>query len=86
MNETNSAKALKSGVWYTVANFIMKGIGFITTPIFTRLLTTTDFGKYNTYIAYEGLLTAIVGLGLYGTVKNAKLDFSQSITLFSCNE
>lgn len=50
---------------------------FLSLPIFTRLLSVYDFGVYNTYIAYEGILTAIIGLGLYGTVKNAKLDFKE---------
>ena len=73
--EDINKKARKAGIWYTIANILLKGIAFLTLPIFTRILSTTDFGKYNTYIAYEGILTAIVGLGLYGTVKNAKIDF-----------
>ena len=43
----NSYKALKSGVWYTASNFLVKSIGFITTPLFTRLLTKTEFGIFN---------------------------------------
>ena len=46
MITTNNVKALKSGIWYTAANFIMKGIGFITMPIFTRLLSHEDFGLH----------------------------------------
>lgn len=30
---SNNAKALKSGVWYTIANFITKSMVFISTPI-----------------------------------------------------
>ena len=37
MSSNNNVKALKSGIWYTAANFLTKSIGFITTPIFTRL-------------------------------------------------
>lgn len=68
-------KAGKAGVWYTIGNILLKGCLFLSLPVFTRLLTTNDFGIYNTYMAYEGLITAVLGLGLYGTVKNAKLDF-----------
>ena len=39
-NISNGKKALKSGVWYVVGNFMAKSAGFITMPIFTRLLTT----------------------------------------------
>jgi O-antigen/teichoic acid export membrane protein len=69
------AVAAKAGTWYTIANLLLKGVAFFSLPIFTRLLSTEDFGIYNTYIAYESILTAILGLGLYGTVKNAKLDY-----------
>ena len=70
-------KAGKAGLWYTVANMVLKGCVFLTLPVFTRILSTSDFGIYNAYIAYEQILQAILGLGLYGTVKNAKLDFEE---------
>lgn len=78
MKEINlNAKAGKAGVWYTFANMLLKGCLFLTLPVFTRLLSPVDFGIYNTYMAYEGLGTAVLGLGLYGTVKNAKLDYKE---------
>ena len=78
MKENIDEKATKAGAWYTIANILLKGCVFLSLPIFTRLMSTADFGIYNTYIAYEGIVTAILGLGLYGTVKNAKLDFKES--------
>ena len=59
MNLTNG-RVLKSGVWYTASNFLVKGIVFITTPIFTRLLTKTDFGLYNNYVSWLAIITIIV--------------------------
>lgn len=67
--------AVTAGLWYTIGNIVLKGCAFLSLPIFTRLLSTNDFGIYNAYIAYEQILTAIFGLGFYGTIKNAKLDF-----------
>lgn len=75
MNETNSAKALKSGVWYTVANFIMKGIGFITTPFFTRLLSHDEFGLYSNYASWLQTFTMFVTLNLASTFISARFDF-----------
>ena len=49
----NNKKALKSGVWYTASNFLDKSIGFITTPIFTRLLTKSRVLAY-TIIIHHG--------------------------------
>ena len=79
MSETDiNSKAKKAGAWYTISNILLKGCVFLTLPIFTRILSTSDFGIYNSYIAIEGIFTAIVGLGLYSTVKNAKLDFKEN--------
>ena len=77
MKRDVNARALKAGIWYTIGNIFLKGCIFLTLPIFTRIMSTSDFGIYNTYIAYEGLLTAIIGLGFYGSIKNAKLDFDK---------
>lgn len=71
-------KAFKAGTWYTIGNILLKGCIFFSLPIFIRLLTTIEFGEYNTYMAYEGIISAILGMGLYGTVKNAKLDFKKN--------
>ena len=76
-NKNLGSSAVKAGLWYTVGNIAIKGCVFISLPIFTRLLSTSDFGIYNEYIAYEQIMTAVLGLGLYGTVKNAKLDFKR---------
>lgn len=76
-NDDVDRKAGKAGLWYTIANILLKGCVFLSLPIFTRLMATGDFGIYNSYIAYEQLLQAVLGLGLYGTVKNAKLDFDE---------
>ena len=77
MELTRKQAASRAGLWYTVGNILLKGCVFFTLPIFTRMLSTGDFGIYNSYIAYENLIQAVLGLGLYGTVKNAKLDFEK---------
>lgn len=71
----NNKKALKSGIWYTAANFLMRSIGFITTPIFTRILTRQEFGLYNNYTSWLGILTIFVTLNLESTFISARYDF-----------
>ena len=68
-------KEIKAGAGYTIGNILIKGISFISLPIFSRLLTTSDFGLYNTYISYEAILTIIFGLGMHSTIKNAFYDY-----------
>ena len=38
--ENRGKQALKSGVWYTISSISVKAILIITTPLFTRLMTT----------------------------------------------
>ena len=57
---SNDIKALKSGAWYTVANFLTRSVGLITTPIFTRLLTKSDFGAYSNYTSWLSIAIIIL--------------------------
>lgn len=72
-------KFAKAGIGYTVGNILIKGLSFLTLPLFTRLMTTADYGIYTTYIAYESIFTIIVSLALYASLKNANIDFPGKI-------
>lgn len=70
-------KVLKAGTGYTISNYLLKGLGFITVPIFSRLLEISDFGIYNTFLSYEGILYLFIGVALHSSIKNAKYKFGQ---------
>lgn len=71
----NGRRELKAGLGYTIGNILIKGITFITLPIFSRILSTSQYGTFNTYMAYESILSIFLGLGMYASIKNAKFDF-----------
>ena len=73
----SNSKAVKSGIWYTAANFLMRSIGLITTPIFTRLLTHEEFGLYSNFSSWLGILTIIITLNLESTFISARYDFEE---------
>ena len=75
MSANNNVKALKSGIWYTASNFLVKSIGFITTPIFTRLLTHDEFGLYNNFTSWTSTFTILVTLNLTSTFISARFEF-----------
>lgn len=64
---------IEAGVSYIIGNMLIKGIPFFTLPLFTRLMSTTDFGIYNIYLSYESIVGIILGCGLSGTVRVAKV-------------
>lgn len=76
MNRYNS-KALKSGIWYTAANFLTKSIGIITTPIFTRLLTKNEIGAYGNYTSWLSIMTILIALTLESTFISAKYEYEE---------
>ncbi|MDN5343777.1 MAG: hypothetical protein PWP28_2658 [Oceanotoga sp.] len=68
-------KVIKAGSWYTVTNFFTKGITFLTLPIFTRLLSTSDYGIVNLYTSYLSIFTIIFSLDLVASIQRGKFDF-----------
>lgn len=75
MMEDTNGKALKAGIWYVVATFMTKGVVFLTTPIFTRLLTKEEYGTVSTYNSWLGIFTVLATLDLYSCLQIAKVDF-----------
>ena len=67
--------AIKSGVMYTLSNFLTKGLVFLTTPIFARIMSVKAFGEYSAFTTWQALLLCILPLGLDTTVARARLDF-----------
>ena len=60
----------KASFWFLICSFLQKGISIITTPIFTRLMSTTEYGNYNIFNSWENLLIIFVTLNLYSGVYN----------------
>lgn len=74
-NENIGEKALKAGVWYTVSNVATKAILVLTTPIFTRVMTLSDYGITATFTSWYTLLLTFCTLNLNYSVGRAKIDF-----------
>lgn len=56
---------VKASLWYLIASFFQKGISTLTTPIFTRIMTTQEYGQYQVYLSWHGIITIIVSLCIY---------------------
>lgn len=67
--------AVKAGAWYTVSSILLRAIALITTPIFTRLMSTADYGVTNTFTAWASLFTVFCTLNLSYSIGRAKQDF-----------
>ena len=79
MNDVGK-KALKAGMWYTVCTFILKGISFITMPLFTRLMSVSDVGLYANLTSWITILSGIATLDLYNSVNLAHFEYKGKIS------
>ena len=55
---------VKASFWFLISAFMQRGISFITTPIFTRLLNTTEYGQFNIFNSWLGIITVFMSLNL----------------------
>lgn len=68
---------IKASFWFLICSFLQKGISTITTPIFTRLLSTEEYGAYNVFNSWLGIISIFISLNLYNAV------FAQGLVKFS---
>lgn len=71
----NDSKAVKSSIWYTVASVSIRAVAIITTPIYTGMLTTADYGKANTFNSWIDVFNVFACLCVVYSIGRAKLDF-----------
>ncbi len=67
--------AFRSGSSYMLSNILISATSLLTAPIFTRLLSTSDYGIASNFAAWLNIGLVIIGLGLPYSIGNAKIDF-----------
>lgn len=77
-NEVNS-KVIKAGAGYIIGNYLLKGITFLSAPIFSRLLSPQDFGDFSTYVSFESILYILVGLTLHVSINSANYKYENQL-------
>lgn len=59
---------IRASFWFLICAFLQKGISSITTPIFTRLLSTAEYGQFSVFNSWYSIISIIVSLNLWGGV------------------
>ena len=60
----------KASMWFVLCSVVQKGIAFITTPIFTRMMSTKEYGLVSVYSSWVSILTVVLTLQLATGVYN----------------
>ncbi len=76
-------KFAQAGIWYVAANVIGNGVVLISSAVFTRILSKSDYGLVSTYSSWAVLLTQIISLNLYVSTRNAFLDYREEYDCFN---
>ena len=64
----NMPVQVKASLWYTICNFLQKGISFIVVPIYVRLLTPAEYGEWSVFQSWRDILIIFASLNLYAGV------------------
>ena len=75
--------ALKSGFWYLIANFAVKAMALITTPIFTRLLTKEEYGDYGNFTSWASIAVIVVTMSMEASLISAKYDYEDRLNQYN---
>lgn len=93
MNLFAKAKELKlparATLWYMVAAIIGKGVGFLSTPFFTRLMSGEEYGVFTLYLTILGVGSVICsavysGSGVYRAMQVYKNEIDSLIKSILC--
>lgn len=72
----NLQSPVKASMWFLICGFGQKGVSLLTTPVFTRIMTNAEYGRYSVYSSWLSIVEIIVSLnlaaGVYtrGLIKN----------------
>ena len=72
----NMSVGVKASVAYFLASVISKGIAYITTPIYTRLLTSAEYGKTSVFLTWQQIFGIVAMFNLsHGVFNNGMSDY-----------
>lgn len=77
-NDNLNKMVVKAGVWYVISQILVRGISFLSTPVFSRLLSTEDFGVIRIYESWLRVFFPVLTLSLYASIERAKFDFREN--------
>lgn len=81
-NSKLDSLALKAGAFYIFGQLLIRGITFLTTPVYTRLLSTAQYGEIRVYESWLLIMVPIMSLCLWRSVDRAKYDMGEEYNAY----
>ena len=62
--------AVKASLWFMICSVVQKGISFLVVPIYTRMLTTSEYGTYSVFLSWTNIFYIFATLNMSAGVYN----------------
>lgn len=72
-------KVVKAGLWYTAVSFLTKGAVFLTTPLFTRMMTKVDIGAFSNMASWLEIMIPLVTFDFVVSLGIARFDYKEEL-------
>ena len=59
---------VRASFWFLICTILQRSVSIVTTPIFTRLLSTTEYGTYSIFLSWMGILTCFITLYIFSDI------------------
>ena len=70
-------KIIRAGSMSLLATVITRAVNLISVPIFSRLLTTEEYGRVDVFMTYMNVFVIVSGLDFHGAVGKGRLDYKE---------
>lgn len=70
----NLSLPVKASIWFIVCNCILKSVQIITTPIYTRILSTSQYGEYTVFLSWIELVAIFTTLDIFYSGYNVGME------------
>lgn len=78
----SNSNILKNGGLSLIGTFLIKAVNLISIPVFSRLMSTDEYGKVSIFMTYVSIFTVLLGLDFLGAVEKGCLDFKNEKNQF----
>lgn len=74
----NLSKPTKASLWFIACYVIQRGLQFFSMPIYTRIMSTAEYGTYSVFLSWFNLLCVFSSMNIYaGTFNKAMIRYEE---------
>ena len=75
-------KTVVAGFFFVFMQLLVRGVTFLITPFYTRLVSVSQYGEIRVYESWLLIIVPVLSLSLYRSVERAKYDFEEDFEKF----